>query len=747
MGLKIGELTKILGCGSLPIRSNIFSSKRKLQEQNFLVDLYRIEGIPRDDNHFRNLSKVIESVSRQLGVLVVPFSPREKDYAMALEPTIAKTFGEIDYPVVLEKQGEPLLNFPQQAREFHYEAARYVLQKHGMWRYTYNRYFEHFPENVIDVYEIYRGLWFRYDLIKNKIHVIIDPITRVTTQSTVWELVCKLGKEEAKKKLTNRYVLATQERGKSIYQIARINFDINVNEECIRIDDKAYSVKGYFKRPGGKSELADLISDDECVVIVRRKKGAKELTMAPSLLKLVLRTEDFPRERTVKTDLRNEVYLSAERRRLLTQKFLTILNPLPLGAGRSIQFEIRDISEITGEASILSAPKLVFGRKTSITPYFSNYGRFMKNTLRKFGPVKKATFSNNRIVIVYPSIVARGIIRNFYNDCKRISWRFFRTHLPDKPIFYNYPDVDVRKEYDSFRAYVDAVIAVIQREEETETYINFKEWFDKPNQVLTYRVIDERYRLPREQIGRYYNLILNVCAGLLGKMGSRPWILHNRLSADFYVGLDVGGEKKARVACYTFFDEFGNYVGEEWRPQRAEEIDPSELKRTIVNAVRGHREHIKSLVIHRDGEFCEKELQGVRLVRSELVKDGTMSEGSYVICVNVKKTVPYRLYEVQKEKQNGCKVGSYMILDDHTGIIATSGAPLLKQGIARPMLIELVPPFDEADIKVVMEDIYYLSFMHWGSILLKMKLPATLRYADALTPFALKSIRITGIPL
>jgi len=246
-------------------------------------------------------------------------------------------------------------------------------------------------------------------------------------------------------------------------------------------------------------------------------------------------------------------------------------------------------------------------------------------------------------------------------------------------------------------------------------------------------VIDEKYRLPMEQIGRYYNSILNVCAGLLGKMGGRPWILNNRLSADFYVGLDVGGEKKARVACYTFFDEFGNCVGEDWRPQRAEEIDPPELKRTIVNAIRSHREHIDSLVIHRDGEFTGKELQGIQLVQSELVEDGTMPKGSRIVCVNVKKAVPYRLYEIQKEQKNGCRVGSCIILDDHSGILATSGAPLLKQGTAQPMLIELVPPFDKADIKMMMKDLYYLSFMHWGSILLKMKLPATLRYADALT--------------
>jgi hypothetical protein len=676
------------------------------------------------------------------------YSPGEQDYAMALEPTSVTEFGEAGYSVKIEKRTEPLINYPQQLREFHYEATRAILESHGLWRYTYNRYFEYYPEKVIDTYEIYRGICFRFDLIENKIHITIDPTTRVTTYSTVWELISKLGREEAKKRIANRYVLATQEKGKSIYQISKIDFDKNVNDKCIQIADKNYSIKEYFRRPGGKPELADLISDDECIVFVRRGKGAKELSMAPSLLKLVLKTEDFPSERTVKRELLREVYLSAERRRILTQKFLTILNPLRLGAGRSTEFEVKDVSETTKEAGVLSAPKLVFGEKTSQTPDFSNYGSFMKNTLRQFGPAKKATFLSNRVLLVYPSTIARGIMRGFYDDCKWIARKFFRTYLPERPVFYNYPDVDVRKEYESFRGDVDAVIAVIQHEGETERYINFKEWFnEKPNQVLTYRVIDERYRLQREQIGRYHNLIINVCAGLLGKMGGRPWILDSRLSADFYVGLDVGGEKKARVACYTFFDEYGNYVGEEWRPQRAEEIDPIELKRTVVNMVERYREHVNSLVFHRDGEFTDKEIQGVDLVRSELIKNGTMTENSTITCVNVKKAVPYRMYEVLKDQQSGCRIGSYLILNTHSAIIATSGAPLLRQGTARPMLIELVAPFDKIDIKTVIQDIYHLSFMHWGSILQKMKLPATLRYADALTPFALKSIRITSVPL
>ena len=536
--------TSYRGMRSLAIHSNIFQCKREFPDSNLVANLYRVEGIPNDNERFLNLAKVKEELGRQLGALVVLYSPGEQDYAMAFQPSLNADLSKVSFKVKMEKNDVLLSAYPQQLREFHYEATRNALEKYGMWKYTYNRYFEYYPEKVIDQYEIFRGICFRFDLVDGQVQLVIDPMTRVTTRSTVWELISKLGKEEAKRRLIHRNVLATQERGKSIYQITRIDFDKTVNSKCIQLGEKSYSIKEYFRRPRGKPELAASISDGECVIFVKRGFAGKELSMAPSLLKLALKTDDFPRERDLKHALMSEVFLTAERRRNLTQKFLTILNPVRLNNHVSSEFESNDLSEGTKEAGIIPAPKLFFGNKTSITPDFINYGQFMKNTLKRFGPAKKAAFSNNTMVLVYPSTVARGIMSKFYDDCKWVAREFFRTYLPDKAVFYNYPDVNVRKEYDSFKNNVDAVLAVIQYEGETERYLNFKEWFDKPNQVLTYRVIDEKYQLSGDQIGRYHNLLLNVCAGLLGKMGGRPWVLGNKLSSDFYVGLDVGGKRR-----------------------------------------------------------------------------------------------------------------------------------------------------------------------------------------------------------
>ena len=60
--------------------------------------------------------------------------------------------------------------------------------------------------------------------------------------------------------------------------------------------------------------------------------------------------------------------------------------------------------------------------------------------------------------------------------------------------------------------------------------------------------------------------------------------------------------------------------------------------------------------------------------------------------VNIKKNVPFRLYDAEGKQHSGCKIGSYLILDEHNGIIANSGAPLLRQGMARPYWKKLLNP-------------------------------------------------------
>ena len=94
-------------------------------------------------------------------------------------------------------------------------------------------------------------------------------------------------------------------------------------------------------------------------------------------------------------------------------------------------------------------------------------------------------------------------------------------------------------------------------------------------------------------------------------------------------------------------------------------------------------------------------------------------------------------------------VGSYAFLGEKHGVLASSGYPLIKNRLAKPLLIELVEisPIDWYNIHDALQDCYKLSFMHWATLTQKTKFPAPIKYADDLSYLISKGIKIIGLPL
>ena len=77
-----------------------------------MANLYRIEGIPDDNDRFLNLAKVKEELGRQLGALVVLYSPGEQDYAMAFQPSLNADLSKVSFKVKIEKNDAFLSAYP-----------------------------------------------------------------------------------------------------------------------------------------------------------------------------------------------------------------------------------------------------------------------------------------------------------------------------------------------------------------------------------------------------------------------------------------------------------------------------------------------------------------------------------------------------------------------------------------------------------------------------------------------------------
>jgi len=92
-------------------------------------------------------------------------------------------------------------------------------------------------------------------------------------------------------------------------------------------------------------------------------------------------------------------------------------------------------------------------------------------------------------------------------------------------------------------------------------------------------------------------------------------------------------------------------------------------------------------------------------------------------------------------------MGDHFIIDDNTAVLATTGRPTLSQGTAKPLLIELETIKGSFDVAKIIRDVFYLSELNWGSPLLSIKLPITIKYADAISSLISKGIEPTTLPL
>jgi len=735
------------------IYSNIFPAKEEISKLSIPCTKYRVLNLPTSEEL---RSKSLKGVARRAGTIVgFPVGDAiTTEGAFLLVPELSKKQKQLPelidaYPLKEEDKAD-LSNFPYTFRDMLFDFARNQLESYGFWRGAYNTYYEYAPEKTINnVVSIYRGLWFRFDLVKSRFFLTVDPVCTLTSCLSLWEQISKEGFQVVKKKMEKgggqrvlqRHYTAKK---KSICRIHSISQELSVSKKSFKDKQgRLVSVKENIQKCD--PILAGEISDDEPTVLLTYD-GKKIYHTAPSLLWDILLTNEVPIE--VRDIVKREVYLAASVRRKLTQKYRAYLSEIKVADKSLVSFKDNCLSSKDFKCEIFEPPSLRFGEQ-NLKPKLEELRGFKKKSLRNHGPAKKIEIAKS-LIIVHP-FLPMDIVSGLISDFKKIARNYFKMRLPyiHQWKYNDVLDEDTKRSlfdrYKRFKSRIEGAIVVIEKED--PKYFFFKELFqDIPTQMITKETIEVKFSLPPEKMGKYWNKILNACSGLLTKMGVRPWILGDPLTYECYAGLEVG---EGDVFCHFYvYDKHCQTVGvEPWRPQKGEAVSARNVSEALKNSVeKVIAGKINSLVVHRDGRLTNSEKQGIKEAVNELMKKGKLSDNPIVVGVNIKKAVPFRFYDVT-DKEEGCKVGTYMILNDKQAIVATTGVPLLRQGTAKPILIEIEPILGDASIESIAQDVYNLSHMNWGSILMKLKLPITIAFAEKQTPMAQKGIPTRFLPI
>ena len=742
--------------------TNIFRSKKSISDLGIKVYRYRPVNIAPGDGKYKVLGNLCRELSAKFGILATRYSIEDKDYLLLFNLKDIQERIEVGKYILEFESEDELGNYVLPVKRLLYELTRQKLEYHGFWQVNYNRYYSLASDKTINgkyhEYDVYRGVFFRYDIFNGYIWLVLDSVSKIVLHKSIFDMIVEMGEDKVRGILEQgRYVIVKQIRGGyltyRLQKVSRLRTDLRAGiDEIIKIESERYTIKSYYSDYKGFPEFAEKIDDNEPLIEV--EGGGYYAT---SMVHLVLRSKDIEGETD---ELRKEIFLSPDRHYGHIMRFFDTINPLRPSKGLNIPTIEFLKDPVSCGFEYFDPPDIKFGNSGVCNLKdeggFENYTKFFRSCLKKYGPARGlAGFSHNdRIVLVYPrECLTEEHVKGFYQDVKMIAKRFLRVKLPPvtRTYIWEYSGddiIEVLENYDAFKDNIRAVLCIL-RNDEDPLYFEFKKVFgEKACQMGTKDLVLMKYDLPGSKRHVYRNSVLGFTCGLLGKMGTRPWLLNERLSGDFYIGID---SRPGKVAVFTLIDHYGDYIDEVWRPINGAKIDEDTIKDAIIHLLMKKRKLLSKdrpihVVIHRDGDIYYDEMNGISNACNILGKRGI---NIHLTIVSIKESIPHRIFQkFDNDMILSCNPGVFLKLNEQSGVLASTGYPLIEQGVARPLLIEVVRnDCEDYPLNKIAKEIYYLSFLHWEGIIKKVKMPITIRYADKFAVFAEKDIDVVGPPL
>ncbi len=741
---------------------NAFKMKKKLHQLKIKYSIYRISNFKLvGEERYRVLNDLARKISNKYRCLSIRYTQSEDFNGIIVfgNCDLGERFTVNGYEFILARQDEEFNILRSRIKSYFYEILRAKLEYHGFWASAYNKYYRFSEDDIIDrKFRIFRGFFFRFEILNDgTVLLVLDPLTRIVSYDTVYELASQWGYAKAMNTLKGRYVVALVIRKKNLsrtlLKIHAFRPDLRAGiDKLIEINGRKYTIKEYYSDYLGLPKVANLIPDDAPIIVAKPLGSNKILYLASSMAYLNYRTNEISPEYVKKVE--KKVFLEPDQRLILTKSFMNSINPLNYPYNELIgkfEFEEEPLMLSDEKAGVFNPPMLKFG-KDSRTVDLEHYTKFFKKSLRELGVAKGISIPiDSRLAVVYPeNYITDNEAKSFYKDIVIVSKKVFGVTLPRKPYLWGYRDnpQPVVNNYYRFKDDILAVIAIL-RTDNDELYVFYKNLFkDRVSQMATVKLVRLKEQLPREELHKYRNAVVNLVSGLLGKLGLRPWLLGDRLKADAYIGIDL---MPGEVAVITLMNSYGNYIGEIWVAQRGSKISASDMYNSLYQLVVSHLESLDSkdkfsLVVMKDGDVYDDELEGIKKFVKSL--SSIRKVVKYTV-LSVKKSVPYRIYRYDDGNLFYPYIGSYAILGEEYGILASSGYPLIKKRLAKPLLIEVVEaePKEWYGIHDALYESYMLSFMHWSTLTHKTKYPAPIKYADDLSSLLSQGIRLTGLPL
>jgi len=756
---------------SISLETNLFEIINMHELCELPVIGFRLSArVNRRDLH-RYARRLAERVLSELKVFAFPYVTDDADYIYVLgsqvsEADIKEIAKRNSISLIREFEGHAKDLRPRVMLSLLREVYDHVLTRrygyYGVRPGTYLGVEHKIVQGNITRYRLYEGFILKVLALGEppRYYIAIDPFKTLTYDTPLIEML-KLGNED---RWINRGMLAvyTKSCGIKVLRygvLERIDYRYTVSQYKIPVPPYARDVCGdevtlkkYYVCVLDAIESAH-ISDDEPIAFL------SSYAYPPRVLYPVVRTEDLRNERT---EVKKVYFLTPRERYAYTTKYRDLLVSTRIYDLPSIKLSSNPTSSTLSSFTI---PKIVVGNGTEFKPDTSsatNYKKSIINELKVYGPYRRSLRPGNVVILFKKRLgISEKMILNFYSNLVNIALKDFNIRMPSNPIIRSFEFIDdVENMLSNFKDNISISFVIIAREDD-EDYYSLKRTFNKfdvPSQMLTSDLIDYFYQAQadKKKRGRFRDIVRNLLIGALGKAGVIPWVLKDSLYADMYVGFDIGHRptrESTHVATFVFLDKEGIYISSGYimmGPQRRLKLHANayvNLKHQFREAMKKiHKitgRDVKSVVIHKDGDVYEDDIDTFKHLAEEL--------GFNIAIVSVKKSRGLRLYRCMSSNNTieaPC-TGDYIVLDSKRALVVNTGCEFIKQGMPRPLMIELYytdPQLSSYTIDKAAAEVYKLSFIHWQTITSKTKLPATIAYADEWAYLLTEDVELIDAP-
>lgn len=240
---------------------------------------------------------------------------------------------------------------------------------------------------------------------------------------------------------------------------------------------------------------------------------------------------------------------------------------------------------------------------------------------------------------------------------------------------------------------------------------------------------DTRRRFP----GYLQNVVLNK---ILVPSSCWPFVLQDGLHADLTIGIDV----KNNTAGFTFVYKDGkSFRFFSSDSEESESLGKAHLRTKLQEFISEESTLLnskpQSIVVQRDGRLHPEEIPGIREAMGLLKKEGYISPQYDLNLVEIRKfsSLPVKFFMMkeeagsQREMATNPIIGEYVVMGNDA-YVATTGAPYLRRGTARPLHVVRVAgkmPYEH-----ILHDIFNLSNLTFTKMDSCSRLPFTLKMTD-----------------